>query len=242
MVERSQANQNSHSGQSWTTMRSADAQQIVAGARCDHSAALRRRRCRWLRVCRRHLARATAMRLGQRLRLGEAGEAFPVLHHLAEAEAGAAQGGGDILGQRQRGRSARRLPCLRRAGGLAGEGAAAERGPFADLVRVAGAVAQREQRAVQRVGIEIEQAGLVDQAAGFDQLAGAGSAFGGFEFGFLFGEAGFLLFVRAQALGQRADHGGFPYTKVRCRESARVIRAFDDAIRALVADVVDLAR
>ena len=89
-----------------------------------------------------------------------------------------------------------------------GEGTAAERGPFADLILVVGAVAQREQRAVQRVGVEIEQAGLVDQAAGLDQPARARAAFGVLEFGFLFGEAGFLLLMRTHALGERTDHRG----------------------------------
>jgi hypothetical protein len=37
-------------------------------------------------------------------------------------------------------------------------------------------------------------------------LAGAGFALVGFEFGFLLGEPGFLLFVGAQALGQRTGH------------------------------------
>jgi hypothetical protein len=37
-------------------------------------------------------------------------------------------------------------------------------------------------------------------------LAGAGFALVGFELGFLLGEPGFLLFVGAQALGQRTGH------------------------------------
>ena len=71
-----------------------------------------------------------------------------------------------------------------------------------DLLGVAGAVAQRQQSAVEGVGFELEQAGLVDEAAGLDQLAGAGFALVGFELGFLLGEPGFLLLVGAQALGQ----------------------------------------
>ena len=53
------------------------------------------------------------------------------------------------------------------------------------------------QRTVKGIGIEIEQGGLVRQTAGFDQPAGAGLALGVLQLGFLFGEAGFLLFVRA---------------------------------------------
>jgi len=71
-------------------------------------------------------------------------------------------------------------------------------------------MAQRQQRTVKRVRFEIEQAGLIHRAAGPDGLAGTGFAFGGFEFGLLPGEAGFLLFVRAQALGQGADHVQVP--------------------------------
>ena len=71
-----------------------------------------------------------------------------------------------------------------------------------DLLGIAGAVAQRQQRAVEGVGFELEEAGLVDEAAGLDQVAGAGFALVGFELGLLLGEPGFLLFVGVQALGQ----------------------------------------
>jgi hypothetical protein len=40
--------------------------------------------------------------------------------------------------------------------------------------------------------------------AGLDQSAGAGPALGVFALGFLFGEAGFLLFMGADVLGERA--------------------------------------
>ena len=85
--------------------------------------------------------------------------------------------------------------------GLAGKGAAAEGRPLPDLLGVAGAVAQRQERAIEGVGVEYEEAGFGDEAAGLDQLAGAGFALVGFELGFLLGEPGFLLFVGAQALG-----------------------------------------
>ena len=49
------------------------------------------------------------------------------------------------------------------------------------MLGVARPVAERQQRAVKGVGIEIEQADLLDQATRFDQAAGAGFAFGGPE-------------------------------------------------------------
>ena len=89
---------------------------------------------------------------------------------------------------------------------FAGEGPAAERGPLLDLLLVAGTVAQRQQRAIEGVGIEIEQAGFLDQAAGFDQAASARLAPGILELGFLFGKPGFLLFMSTKALSKRTGH------------------------------------
>jgi hypothetical protein len=93
------------------------------------------------------------------------------------------------------------LPSLGKAG-LTGKGAPAEGSPLPDLLRIGSTIAQRQQRAVEGVGFELEEASLVDEAAGLDQLAGTGFALVGFELGFLLGEPGFLLFMGAQALGQ----------------------------------------
>jgi hypothetical protein len=106
------------------------------------------------------------VRLGKRLGFGEAGEALPVLHDLAEAEAGLAQCGRDVLGERRREAEHDGFLAFVAQPGFMREGAPTERGPLLALVPVAGAIAQREQRAVEFVGIEIEQAGLVDQTAG----------------------------------------------------------------------------
>src|SRR5271167_2746192 len=46
-----------------------------------------------------HSPRRAAMRRGETLGLIEARQTFPVLHDLAEAEAGLAQCGGDVLGE-----------------------------------------------------------------------------------------------------------------------------------------------
>jgi len=91
--------------------------------------------------------------------------------------------------------------------GLAGEGTTAERGPLGDLLLVVGTVTQRQQRAIECVTVEIEQADFVDQATGFDQPSCACLAPGVLEFGLLLSEPGFLLFMRAQTLGQRTGHG-----------------------------------
>ena len=48
----------------------------------------------------------------------------------------------------------------------------------------------------------IEEAGFLDQAAGFDEAAGAGLAPGVLELGFLFGQPGFLLFMSTKALSK----------------------------------------
>jgi hypothetical protein len=135
-----------------------------------------------------------------------------MLQQLVEAEAsGAAEAGG----------AARRrpVPCERdREGeddcflavvfelGLAGENAAAESGPASDLLRSVETVTQRQQGAVA-VAVQIEEPGLVDETAGLDQAAGTVPALGVFELGFLFGEAGFVLFMGADALDRRASHG-----------------------------------
>ena len=99
---------------------------------------------------------------------------------------------------------------------LPGKGAPSQRRPLANLLGIAGRLAQRQQGAVKGVGLELEEPGLVDEAAGLDQVPGAGFALVGFELGFLLGEPGFLLFVRAQrSASERAI--GSPYC-VRIRE------------------------
>jgi hypothetical protein len=90
--------------------------------------------------------------------------------------------------------------------GLAGKRAAAERRPLAHLLRIAGAGGQRQQSAIEGIWVEREEPGLVDEAARLNQFAGARLARLGFEFGFGLGEAGLLLFVGAQAIGERAGH------------------------------------
>jgi hypothetical protein len=65
-------------------------------------------------------------------------------------------------------------------------------------------LANRRQRLshAMGIGVEVEQPGLLDQAAGLDEVAGVDLAAGVLELGFLFGQPGFLLFVRAQTLSQ----------------------------------------
>jgi hypothetical protein len=140
-----------------------------------------------------------------------------VLQELVEAEADAAQCGCRITVE---GGGKSEHDCfltLFGQSGLAGKGASSQRRPLAELLRIAGAIAQRQQGAVEGVGFELEEAGLVDKAAGLDQLAGAGFALVGFELGFLLGEPGFLLFVGAQALGPENGPSGPPFC-VRIRE------------------------
>jgi hypothetical protein len=136
---------------------------------------------------------------GELLRFVAEGEPFPVLQHLVEAEAGGAQSSGGAFRQGGREGQYDRFLALVLQPRLAGEGAPAEGGPFVDLVLVAGAVAQRQQRAIESVRLELEEAGLFDQPAGLDQAACAGLTLVVFELGFLLGEPGLLLLVRAQA-------------------------------------------
>jgi len=83
----------------------------------------------------------------------------------------------------------------------------AESGRVGDLLRIVDTVTQRQHGAVAGVAVQIEEPGLIDETAGLDQAAGADLAFGVFELGFLFGEAGFVLFMGADTLGERAGHG-----------------------------------
>jgi hypothetical protein len=83
-----------------------------------------------------------------------------------------------------------------------------------------------QQRAIERVAVEIEQADFVDQATGFDQPACACLAAGVLEFGLLLSEPGFLLFMRAQTLGQRTGMV-FPYSeKMQHRDDYAAQRLF----------------
>jgi hypothetical protein len=52
------------------------------------------------------------------------------------------------------------------------------------------------------VGVQIEEAGFLDQAAGFDQSPSTGLAPGVLELGFLFGKLGCLLFMSTKALSK----------------------------------------
>ena len=139
---------------------------------------------------------------GETLGLIDPRHALPVLQHLIEVETGRPQGRGRLLWQRIREGQHDRFLAFVAGAGFAGEGTSAQGGPLADLIFVGGAVAQRQQRAIERVGLQIEQPGLLDQTARLDQAAGADLAPGVLEFGFLVGEPGLLLFVRAQALSQ----------------------------------------
>jgi hypothetical protein len=144
---------------------------------------------------------------GKGFDVGEPGPAFPMLQQLVEAEAGGTQGSGGVAGEGSGEGEDDRLLALVFETGLAGESPAAEGGPAGDLLRIAKPVAQGQQGAIESVALQVEKPGLVDEAAGLDQAAGADLALGILEPGFLFGEAGFVLFVSAYALGQRTGHG-----------------------------------
>lgn len=121
-----------------------------------------------------------------------------MLEQPVESEASGAQRRGRVAieGKRE-GKSNWSLSVVALAR-VAREGAPAERGSFANLIRVRGAVTLREQSAVKRVGTEAEKPGLVYQAADLDELAGEHLALGIPELGLLFGKAGLLLFMCAQ--------------------------------------------
>lgn len=74
---------------------------------------------------------------GESFGVGDAGAAFPMLQQLVEAEAGGAQGGGGLAGEGGGKGEDDRLLALIFEAGLAGEGAAAESGPAANLLRIA---------------------------------------------------------------------------------------------------------
>ena len=152
------------------------------------------------------MARGAAVFFGKKLGILDARQALPVLQHLVEPEPGRTQGRGCFLSKRGRERQHDWFLAFVAGAGFAGEGPAAEGGPLFYLLGVARPVAQRQQRAIKGVGIEIEQAGFLDQTAGFDQTAGAGLAPGVLELGFLFGKPGFLLFMSTKALSKRTGH------------------------------------
>ena len=154
----------------------------------------------------RRPAGRAAVLLGEGRGVVVAGEAFPVLQHLAVAEAGGAERGGGVLAERGGEGQQHGFLAFVAEAGLAGEGAAAQGGPLVDLLVIVGAVAQREQGAIEGVAVEFEQAGLFDQGAGLDQAAGARLAFVELDLGFCLGQAGLLLFMRAQALCKRTSH------------------------------------
>ena len=136
-------------------------------------------------------------------RLGVLCETFPVLHHPAEAESSCAQRRSRIPDERCReGEHNGFLSCIAQAG-FACEGAPAEDGPLVDPMLVVEAVAQREQGAVECVGVEIEQTNLFGQCPSFDQPTRAYFSFDILEPGGFFGEPGFMLLMHAEALGQR---------------------------------------
>ena len=57
------------------------------------------------------------------------------------------------------------------------------------------------------------------ETAGLDQAAGTDPALGIFELGFLFGEAGFVLFIGADALGKRRAMDHPPGYRVPCQRA-----------------------
>jgi hypothetical protein len=147
-----------------------------------------------------------AMAIGEGFGISETGAAFPMLQQLVEAEAGGAQCRRSVPGERGREGEDHRLLAIVFELGLAGKGTAAESGPAGNLLRIAETVAQRQQGAIEGVAVQIEEPGLVDETAGLDQAAGPDLAFGVLQLGFLFGKASFVLFMGADALGQRAGH------------------------------------
>ena len=113
---------------------------------------------------------------GKRFGLVKMGEPFPVLQKLVcvKAEAAAAQRGCRVAAESSgEGEPDRFLVFLGKTG-LAGKGVAAERCPLPDLLRVGGAVAQRQEGAVEDVGVEREQADFVDEAARRGSVGGCG--------------------------------------------------------------------
>jgi hypothetical protein len=103
-----------------------------------------------------------------------------------------------------------------------------------DLLGIAGAIAQRQEGAIESVGLEVEEAGLVDEPAGLDQVAGTGFALVGFELGFLLGEPGFLLFVGARcSTRERAMGSPLVFGSENCgqRQTRRLMAADRPAIR-----------
>jgi hypothetical protein len=137
------------------------------------------------------------------------GETLPVLHDATVAEAGLAQGSGGVFGQRLGECQEHRFLAFVAGTRLAGKGATAESGPFLDLRRVAGAVAQGQKSAVEGVAIEVQQPGLLGQGAGLDQATGALLALIELELGFRLSKAGFLLFMSTQALAESAGDDVF---------------------------------
>ena len=142
--------------------------------------------------------------------LVEAGQTFPVLHHSAVAEPGLAESVVTSLARAAVKLS--RTVCLPSSRARASRAKA--RPPRAAhcsiLVGIIGAVAQRQQRAVEGIAVEFEQSGLLGQGTCFDQTAGALSAFVELEPGLGFGQAGLGLFMRAETFCQCAGHDSFP--------------------------------
>lgn len=145
--------------------------------------------------------------LGKGLSVGEAGPAFLMLQQLVEAEAGDAQGGSSVPGEGGGEGEDDRLLALVFETSLAREGAAAKGGPSGDLLRIGGSVAQGQQGAIEGVALQVERPRLIDEAAGPDQAASTNFALGILEPGFLFDEAGFVLFMGTDTFRERTGHG-----------------------------------
>ncbi len=186
------------------------ARRTAAGSPVRNQVTPRRCPARARRARYGHLADGAGVCAGDRLCVLETGQSLPVPEHLVEPEAGGAERDGDCQGKGGGKGEHDRLASFAAGAGLAGEGAAPESGPLLHLLLAAGRLAEGEQRAIEGVGVEVEEAGLFDQAAGLDHAAGAGLALGDLELGFLLGELGFLLFVRLKALSERTCHGLFP--------------------------------